>query len=112
MVRIIDYKVRQRKEDGMEFCLLVLQGKPEFVRSLSTNKLYMTVRRATVAATFNEATCKELIGEKYPGSIKKIPCEEYQFTVPESGEVIKLNFRYEYSDEAESTEEAVFEVVQ
>ena len=107
MVRVVDYK-KKEKENGETFYVLILQGSPEFVRS-ATNKLYMTARRASIPCSFDEALCKELIGTKYVGSIKRVKCDEYEYTIPESGEVIKLDFTYEYSEEAESTEEAVFE---
>jgi hypothetical protein len=108
MVRIVDYKLRE-KESGEKYYVLVLQGKPEFVRSAATNKMYMTARRASIPTTFDEETCKQLIGSKYVGSIKKVPCDEYEFTIPDSGEVIKLSFRYEFSDEADSLEEVVLD---
>lgn len=109
MVRIIDYK--QREKDGETFFVLVLQGKPEIVKSLNTGKSYMTVRQAFMPCTFDEEMCRALIGETFVGSIKRVPCEEYEYTTPDSGEIIKLDFRYEYSEEAETTEEAVFERV-
>lgn len=108
MVTIVDFKARVN-ESGEVFNVLILQGSPEFVKSIKTNKMYMTARRASVFCTFDDSTCQALIGTQYPGTIKKVPCEEYDYTIPESGEVIKLNFSYQYSDEAETTEEAVFE---
>lgn len=104
-VTVIDYK--KREKEGQEFFLLVLQGQPEIVKSQS-GKSYMTARRASLSTTFNEQTCKDLIGTKFPGSIKKIQCVAYEFTIPDSGEVIKLDFRYEYSEVSESMEETVF----
>lgn len=109
MVRVIDYK-KKEKENGETFYVLVLQGTPEFVRSVTTNKMYMTAKRASIPCTFDEATCQELIGTKYVGSIKRVPCEEYEYSIPESGEIVKLDFRYEYFPEAtETIEEAVFD---
>lgn len=110
MVRVIGFKQRE-KESGEKFFVLVLQGQPEFVRSATTKKMYMTARRASIPTTFDEETCEELVGTKYVGSINKVPCDEYEYTVPESGEVVRLDFRYEYSDEAETTEEAIFDRV-
>ncbi len=104
-VTVIDYK--KREKEGHEFFLLVLQGQPEIVKSQS-GKSYMTARRASLSTTFNEQTCKELIGTKFPGDIKKIKCDTYEFTIPDSGEIIKLDFRYEYSEVSESMEESVF----
>lgn len=108
MVTVIDYSVRQSGE-GKDVYFIVLQGQPEFVKSANTSKVYMTSRRASVITTFSKTVCKSLIGAKYPGSIKKVPCEEYEYTVPETKEVITLDFRYEYSDEPANIEETVFE---
>ncbi|SDM29094.1 hypothetical protein SAMN05421813_10924 [Daejeonella rubra] len=108
MVTVVDCSVRQSGE-GKELAYLVVQGQPEFVKSLNSQRVYMTTRRAFVLTTFDKKTCKSLIGTKFPGSIKRIQCDEYEYTVPNSNEVIKLDFRYEYSDEAASMEEMVFE---
>lgn len=106
-VTVVDYK--KREKEGQVFFLLVLQGQPEIVKS-QTGKSYMTARRASISTTFNEQICKDLIGTKFTGSIKRAQCEAYEYVVPESGEIIKLNFRYEYSEDS-SLEEAVFETV-
>ena len=44
MVRIIDYKTRQ-KEDGTEFYLLEVQGGIEMVKSKETGLYYMLQQR-------------------------------------------------------------------
>ncbi|UIR57458.1 hypothetical protein LZQ00_06470 [Sphingobacterium sp. SRCM116780] len=107
-VTVVDLKKRV-KEDGTDFFLLVLQGQPEIVKSQS-GKSYMNARRTSVSTTFNEQTCKDLIGTKFTGTIKKVECGVYEYIVPESGEVIKLDFRYEYYEDS-TMEEAVFETV-
>lgn len=107
MVKVTDYK--QREKDGETFYVLILQGKPELVKSMNTGKTYMTSRSASISCTFDEATCKSLIGETFAGSIRRIACEPYEYTNNETGELIKLDFRYEYCEEAETQEEAVFE---
>ena len=109
MVTVVDCSVRQNGE-GKEVAYLIVQGQPEFVKSLNSQRVYMTSRRAFVLTTFDKKTCKGLIGSKFPGSIKKIQCDEYDFTIPDTKEVIKLDFRYEYSDEPATVEETVFEV--
>ena len=50
MVRIIDYKTRQ-KEDGTEFYLLEVQGGIEMVKSKETGLYYATAKKATVSTT-------------------------------------------------------------
>lgn len=109
MVKVIGYK--EREKDGEKFFVLMLQGRPEIVRSLDTGKSYMTVRKTTLSCTFDEDTCKSLIGETFVGSIRRIACEPYEFVSEQTGEVIKLDFRYEYCEEAETQEEAIFEKV-
>ena len=107
MVKVIDYK--KREKDGDTFYVLVLQGKAELVKSLNTGKTYMTARRTNISCTFDEATCKSLIGETFVGSIRRVACEPYEFVSSQTGEVIKFDFRYEYCEEAETQEEDVFE---
>lgn len=108
MVTIVDYSIRQSGE-GKELVFLVVQGQPEFVKSINNGKIYMTRRKAFVLSTLDKKDCKSLIGTKYPGSIKKVPCEAYDYILPNSKEALKLDFRYEYSDEPANIEEAVFE---
>ena len=95
MVTIVDYKSFE-KENGENFFGLVVQGGIEAVKSTQTGKVYFTARTATVATTFNETVCKGLIGNTLEGSIKKIDCDSYDYTVKETGEVIRLNHRYEF----------------
>ena len=49
MVRIIDYKTRT-KEDGTEFCLLVVQGGIEMIKS--KNLLHIQPKSITFANIF------------------------------------------------------------
>jgi hypothetical protein len=95
MVTIVDYLVTE-KEDGTDFLLLVLQGAVEAVKSEATGKMYFTARTVKVPATFDEATCKSLIGSQFEGTIMKVPTESYEYTIRETGEVISLKHRYEF----------------
>lgn len=105
MVRIISYKKRQR-EDGTDFYLLEVQGGIEMIKSKTTNQYYATAKKATVSTTFDETTCKGLIGTEFPGKIAKIKTEPYQYTIRETGEVVSLEHRYMYlPDDVESEEE-------
>ena len=95
MVRIISYKKRQREDGGIEM-----------IKSKTTNQYYATAKKATVSTTFDEATCKGLIGTEFPGKISKIKTEPYQYTIRETGEVVSLEHRYMYlPDDVESEEE-------
>ena len=101
MVSIVDYKSVE-KENGEEFLMLVLQGGVEPVKSATTGKMYFTARTVKVPATFDEATCKSLIGAQFEGTIIKVPSDSYEYTIKETGEVIKLKHRYEYVTGAEA----------
>ena len=95
MVRIVNYQKRTT-EEGKEFFTLELQGGIEVVKSKETGKSYMTARKASMSCTFDELTCQSLIGTELPGSVKKIVCEEYSYTIKETGEIITLSHRFDY----------------
>lgn len=101
MVKIVDFKTYQT-EDGKDFCVLIVQGGLEAVKSQETNRTYLTARKARVSCTFNEIVCKSLIGTDFPGTIQKVEVDPYDYTVEGSGEVITLSHRYEYMGEEES----------
>jgi hypothetical protein len=100
MVSVIGYKSIE-KEEGENFLVLVLQGGVEPVKSQVTGKMYFTARTVNVPATFDEETCKSLIGSQFEGIIKKVPSDPYEYTLKETGEVIEMNFRYEFVTETE-----------
>lgn len=102
MVRIVNYQKRTT-EEGKEFFTLELQGGIEIVKSQETGKNYMTARKASMSCTFDEATCKSLIGTELPGSVKKVDCEEYEYTIKDTGEVITLTHRFEYVEQETPT---------
>lgn len=98
MVRIIGYKKRTT-EQGKEFFVLELQGGISMVKSVETGKLYATANKATISSTFDEATCKALIGSELEGKVQKVPSAPYEYTVRETGEVITLAHRFEYIED-------------
>lgn len=98
MVTIKDFKKRETKS-GEEFFVLVLQGGVVPVRSKETNRMYFTAKTCTVASTFDEDTCKQIIGQQFPGDIVKVKTEPYEYELPETGETITLEHRWEYQDE-------------
>lgn len=102
MVRITDYRTIQ-KENGETFYALIVQGGIEAVKSKETDRIYFTARTATVASTFNEATCQSLVGTQFPGEIKRVEVEPYEYLVPETDEIITLSHRYQFIPEEEST---------
>ena len=108
MVRIIDYAERTNSAEE-KFYSLILQGGVEMVKSKETGRYYAMAKRASITSTFDEETCKSLIGSELPGSIQKQQCEPYEFTNPETVEVLQLNHRWVYVKEGETVEDAVFE---
>lgn len=98
MVKIVDFKTYQ-KEDGTEFCTLKVQSGVEAVKSKKTGKMYLTAKTASVPCTFDENTCKALIGSELPGSIQKVEVEPFDYEIPDTGEVITLSERNEYVSE-------------
>ena len=97
MVTVINYKKRQA-EDGREFFALEVQGGIEMIQSQSGN-FYATARKSSIPSTFDEMTCNALIGTQISGTIEKVDCEPYQYTVKDTGDVIILNHRYVFQPE-------------
>jgi hypothetical protein len=108
MVTIIDFKSVQNT-DGKDFFLLVLQGGIEFLRSTITNKFYATARKVYITCTFDEATCKQLIGTKVPGCIQKVEVDPYEYKIAQTGEMVMLTHSYIFNPEPNSVEETVFQ---
>ena len=106
MVTICDYVKRQNKE-GKEFNALILQSGIELVKSQETQRWYATAKKASITSTFDDATCQSLIGTKIPGSVHRVLCEPYDFTVKETGEVVSLTHRWAYLNEGEIMAEQV-----
>ena len=98
MVTIVGYRISKNKSEK-EFIALELQGDIEMVQSLETGAFYATARKASVTSTFSEETAKGLIGTKMPGIIKRMESEPYDYTVAETGEIIKLAHKYVYEPE-------------
>jgi len=99
MVTVTGYQER-KSEDGRVFFALTLTSGIELIKSQS-GAFYATAKRASIPSTFNEQTCKTLIGEEFKGSIKSMPCEDYIYVIPETGENIVLNQRNEYFPDEE-----------
>lgn len=98
MVTVTSYSLRTSKE-GSSFVSLILQGDLEMVQSSETGRFYATMKTCSISSTFDENTAAALVGKQIPGSIVKEQCEPYEYTIPETGEVISLSHRYVYSPE-------------
>ena len=105
MVTIIGYALRTSK-DGKSFVALQLQGGIEMVQSSETGKFYATAKRCFITSTFDEQTAKGLVGQTMPGSIERVACDPYEYSVPETGEVISLAHSYEYLPEEKRVQPA------
>lgn len=98
MVTVNSYKVAQNKE-GKDYVALELQGEIEAVQSSQTGKVYLTARSVWVPTTFNIAYASLLIGKQMPGNVRKEACQPYEYTIPETGEVISLAYQFVYDPE-------------
>ena len=94
MVTIIDYTLRTSNE-GRSFFALILQGGIEIVKS-ANGSTYVTIRKCSLPTTFDELTCKSLVGQDLPGTIQKVECDPYEYTIEKTGEIIMLSHRFEY----------------
>jgi len=108
MVTICDYALRTNKE-GKDFYALILQGGISMVQSKQTGNYYVTAKKCSIGSTFDEQTCKTMIGEKIPGSIQKQTCEPYEYVAKETGEILQLTHRWVYLPEGATIEEAIWE---
>lgn len=98
MVTVENYHVRKTKE-GKPFISLELTGDLEMVQSSKNGKFYATMKRCFISSTFNETVAQRMIGKQMPGRIVKEASEPYDYTLPETGEVIQLTHRYGYLPE-------------
>ena len=108
MVTVIDYAKRVNSQ-GEEFYALILQSDLEMVKSRESGNFYATAKRASVTSTFTEEACEKLIGQEIPGSIQRVPAEPYEFTIPDTGEVIQLEHRWVYFAEGQTVDAVVKE---
>ena len=88
------------KSDGETFYCLIVEGSVEPVRSEKTGRIYFTARRATVPTTFDQKTCKKVIGTEFEGEVRKVECDPYLYTIEDTGEEIELSHRWEFQDES------------
>ena len=107
MITVIYYAKRTTRE-GKDFFVLILQGGLDFVKSNTTGRYYATMKRCSISSTFDENTCKSLIGSQMSGSVQKVQVDPYDYTIKDTGEVIKLSHQWVYAKEGETLEEKVF----
>lgn len=98
MVKISEFQQRKTAE-GKTFVTLELQGDVELVQSSETGKFYATARHCSISSTFTAEEAKTLIGKQFPGRIERVNVDEYDYTIRDTGEVIKLCHAYQYNPE-------------
>jgi len=97
MVRIINCHLREGERGS--FVSLEVQGDPELVMSQNSGRWYITAKRAFLSTTFDFEIAQRMVGTQFRGSIIRVQTDPYDFTIPDSGEVIQLSHRYDYSPE-------------
>ena len=97
MVTVTAFQERTSQEGKPFYALEITSDELDLVISQQTGRYYATQFKCWISSTFTEPVCKLMLGKKMKGSIVKIDCEPYEFTVPETGEVITRNHRYEYT---------------
>ena len=87
---------KNQTTDGREFISLELQSGVEAVQSLKTGKMYLTVRKCFISSTFDQQTAEALIGSSLEGTVSRVLCEPYPYTIKATGEIIQLSHTYQY----------------
>lgn len=111
MVTIINYKKRTA-DDGREFFALEVNGGVEMVKSNETGNFYATSKKTSISSTFDEVTCKALIGTQIAGTVQKVECEPYEYVSKDTGEVMLLQHRYIYSPDEQVQSEKMDKTIQ
>lgn len=100
MVTVVDFKKRENSS-GEEFFALVIQGGIEMIQSQESGRFYATARTTSIPSTFNEVTCTAMIGQQIGGTIRKVKTDPYEYSPPNSDEVLTLTHTYQYVPENE-----------
>ncbi|WP_299755384.1 hypothetical protein [uncultured Pontibacter sp.] len=108
MVTVTDF-VKRTAADGKEFNALMLQGEIEMILSKKSGRYYATARTCSITSTFNDLVCQSLVGKQLPGNIEKMESDPYEYRIPNSDEVVTLNYVYYYNPNPKSVEQEVFE---
>ena len=108
MVTISGYAERE-SATGKKFYSLTLQGGLDMVLSEESGRYYATAKQASITSTFDETTCKGLVGTKLPGKIARIQCDPFDYTIKETGEIITLTHRWAYSPGEAGLDEMIYE---
>lgn len=96
MGNVIAYQKRNAADGRSYFAIQLQSDDLEFVVSKVTGRHYATLRKCWMSTTFDEASCKMILGKKMPGIIIKEECDPYSFVMEETGEEITMNYRNVY----------------
>jgi hypothetical protein len=99
MVIVTDVIEKVNSQTEKTFVLFEISGGLEMVQSQGTGKFYATMRKCRVPSTFSVDVAKMLIGTTIPGTVVRVEVDGYEYTVPSTGEVIKLAHSYAYQPE-------------
>ncbi|HMH24161.1 MAG TPA: hypothetical protein VK563_20400 [Puia sp.] len=94
MIKVISANLRESPKG--QFVTLEIMGAIELVQSQNTGRFYATAKRCFISSTFSLEIAKGLIGQQLSGTIDRMACEPYQYTLPEGGQVITLSHTYSY----------------
>jgi hypothetical protein len=94
MVKV--FAAHLRDGQNGKFVSLELHGELEMVQSMTTARFYATSRKTFVSTTFDLETAKGFVGQQIKGSIARVETEPYDFTIPQTGEVIQLAHSWVY----------------
>lgn len=94
MVTVIDYYTKHTEDST--YNALIIEGEPELVISPKTGIPYARASKCHLYSALSEEQCQAMIGKSFPGSIEKVECEPYEYQIPETGEVLELNYSYQF----------------
>jgi len=97
MVIVKNYHLREGEQGN--YYSLELIGEPELIQSQNTGRFYATIRRCFISSTFDETIARMMVGKQIKGNIVRVQCDPYEYTLPETGEVITIGHRYDYMPE-------------
>lgn len=106
MVTVTNFYEVERK-DGTKFISLELTGQAELLQSQTTGKWYATVRKCRIPTTFDANVAQGMIGQRITGEIVRTICDPYDFTNPRTGEVMRLQHSYAYTQDPERQQNLV-----
>ena len=87
---------------GDQFFALQLVGGLEVVLS-KTGRQRITAQKCSIPCTFDEPTCKLLVGKELPGRIIRKTVEPYEYTTKD-GDKLTLDFTWSYAADEEKPE--------